>query len=383
MSKNFLELQRKNEAKLSKFLEFFESALCKRCWADSHNSHCRPCHNHGGILELMGEMKIDKNQFSDWVKEKSHGFLHGFMTLYFAYCLCDDKDKLWDSCFFYNEHSPNYPRAKYGDKIIMSSIMHDFFKAIGQPEDHDKMLMKLSENLDPVIYNHANPLISEVNSPIIGADRLELMRFDDYKEWCDTDSLKSYVEKYGSIELLDHFFSHIRPVIEKMFLDRDDVWITHILEVNLCPMEKIQDNKGVDFYPISHWKAEDEGYSNIEVEDKEKYFSVNMGKLNSYKCLMHKPPIDGPIGIISLNALQRNNCDLRPAPPSTCGRDHPFVFANEKIPIKEWSYLYTTEQHLLLFDWNTNFHILSKELYMKIYSLSESFLTKLIALGVR
>lgn len=381
---NFNQFQIINEQKLLKFIEFFESAICKRCWAATYNCHGRPYHNHGGILEIIHEFKLERTNFNKWVHEQSHGFLHGFMTLYFAYCLHPNKDELWNSCFFYNEKKSNYPRVKQGDQFVVSAIMHDFIKTVEENHNcHDKKLRDISENFDPVVYSHSTPSQSDIAHPIIGADRLELMRFSDYSEWCDMKLLMPYIKNYGSINLIAHFFRHIRPVIQKMFLHRNDIWISHILEVTWQPIVNIKDNKGTRFYPKSHWKAEDPAYSENYVKDLEKYFSVNMGTLSHPTCLTHAKPHHGPIGLISLSSLKENSCELKPAPPSTCGRDHPFVLENKMLPISQWSYLYTEESQLSQFDHNDDFHVISKDLYFKLYHVTENFLIKLLALGVK
>ena len=126
--KKFKKLQIENEKKIQEFIEFFESSLCKRCWAENYKEICRPYHNHGGVLEFIHILPLQKEKTIKWISELSHGFLHGFIVLYIAYCLSKEKDELWSSLFYYNERQANYPRLKMGEKFVMSCLMHDYFK---------------------------------------------------------------------------------------------------------------------------------------------------------------------------------------------------------------------------------------------------------------
>lgn len=383
MHENFKKLQAQNESKLNEFLEFFELALCKRCWAESYREVCAPYHHHGGLLELINSISLDRSEFTSWLFEPYHGFTHGFVVLFLAYCLClsEQKDELLGSLFFYNERRALPPRIKSGEVFFMSCIIHDYLKVCGK-KDHDSKLFDLIDTLDPVVYTHSNPSEKDQSNPIIGADRIELMRFDDHAEWCDQSVLDPYIEIYGGIDLIAHFYKHIRPVIAKMFASREDVWISHLLEVNWQPIEKIKDNKGVDYYPKSHWRAKDVAYSDNLVDNIDSYFSVNMARLSDTQCLMHGTPNHGPMGLISLGELKSCGCELKSAPRTTCGRDHPFVLENKRIPISKWSFLYTKTSQLDQFD-ELNFHVLEKSLFERIYRVTESFITKMLALGIK
>ena len=67
-----------------------------------------------------------------------------------------------------------------------STILHDFLKSNGyQQELHDKELIHFFDKLVPETYQHSNSSDKYKNNLLIKADRIELRRYDDYKEWVD------------------------------------------------------------------------------------------------------------------------------------------------------------------------------------------------------
>lgn len=375
LNMTFEELQAENERKLFEFLEFFELSLCKRCWAANYNQNCRPYHHHGGVFEFIDNLNLEEECVKRWIADEEHGFLHGFMVLYFAFCLDDHKDDLWDSLFQYNERKLNLPRIKLGEKFIMTCLFHDLQKVNGY-DDHDAKLRNLSPNFEEVAYTHSDP--SSSSHSLIGADRLELLRFKDSDEWCDKKVLKPHVEKYGGQDLVNHFFSHIRPVLAKMFMNRDDVWFSHIPEIE--KHETLDDN-----YPKYHWVAKDYAYKNFQVAEVENYFSVNVGTLRQNICLFQHSHFNlgFPIGIINKSCIKRNGNQIKAAPISTCGRDHPFVVETNKMSLENWIFLHTETCQMNKFNNKNNLHILDKKLFEKIFILSEDLIIKLMAFGVK
>lgn len=113
-------------------------------------------------------MVLAINQFDCWKKEEQHGLIHGYMTTFIA--------------------SVYYPRIN--EKTILSCFLHDYIKCIFNIEPHDQLLRNFFPNLDEDTYSHAtkpNP-----NHPLIVADRVELMRFDNYELWLNKDMINSY-----------------------------------------------------------------------------------------------------------------------------------------------------------------------------------------------
>lgn len=372
---SFLELQKENESKLRNFLEFFELSLCKRCWAATYNDFSRPYHTHGGLLEILNGIEVDAGDIEKWTMELEHGFLHSFMVLYFAYCLYPKKDVLWDSVFQFNMRRPSSPRISEGDRLVASCLMHDFMRMVGDGDRHDERLRYLSEHLLDVTYRHSNPLERDEISPLIGADRIELMRYEDHREWCDFDLLSPYVDAYGGRPLLDHFFEHIRPAFVRMFEGRREVWISHVLETNAA----LYDNKGVGYFPKSHWRAADNGYGRFEDAETGRYMSVNLGKLPCSGCLKHTSK-DRTRGLLKLSDLKCHGAELRCAPPSTAGRDHPFLFYDKPIDLRCWTFVCPDIQQTNLFD-TDEFVGVSEDIFNTVFRLSEDFLTKFIALS--
>ena len=377
----FSELQQANEGKLWEFCDFLEMAFCKRCWLDSHKTGNRPYHTHGGVLELLAELDVTDDEIDRWIADLEHGFLHGFLVLYFAYQLHPSKNELWDSVFCYNEQKKRPERITHGDRLVISCLLHDFMRIRGS-EPHDQSLTSLSGSLDPVTYTHSDPPATDIDHPLIGADRLELLRYPDSNEWCDPNVLRPYIQSYGEKQI-NHFFRHIRPVLMKMIAGREDIWISHVLEINWMPMEPIRDNKGVDFYPKSHWMPSDPAYAEALSPEATKYISVNFGKLPSTNCLAHTSVKDASRGMITLANLRKNGCELRAAPASITGRDHPFLVENAKIPTNEWMFLYININYMDMFDINDNLHCLNESLFNRIFHLVGEFLVKMRALSVK
>ena len=397
----FKTLQDENEKKLTQFVEFFEYACYKLSWIlnspkrqrlDSNN------HTHGGVVNLLNRLKLPKSIWEKWILEPEHGFMHGFCTLYFAYHLHPNKQALWDDLAWYerkvDRHKPRFTKA---DNLIVSCLIHDVMRLV-YSENHDIKLMELSPLLLPEVYTHSNP---EKDSLLVLSDRIELMRYQDYKIWVDESKLTKQIELYGGFDLINHFFKHIRPVLENMFVNRYDIWFSHALEIQDFPIWKAMDNGkpdannfGVPYYPKFHWVPLDPGFTAYMKPEYKKYFSVHSGRLPFINCLSHTHRYYGVQGIISLNTIKKYGCEISCAPPSTAGRDHVFIVENNKLPTKEWSFLYDNkndthetvkptyvkESHLDQIE-ESDLTTMKASLFNDIYRVSELFVTNLLCLS--
>lgn len=344
----FKTLQKLNEQKLAQFIEFFEFACYKLSWILNYNKN--PVggdnHTHGGIVELLSKIKIKKQACEKWISEVEHGFFHGFCTLYIAYCLHPDKDKLWKDLKWYERHiDRGLPRFNDADNLIVSCLLHDIMRFVyDDPVDHDKKIVELTNLLLPETYFHSN---SPSESLLVNADRIELMRYPEYQSWVDLSKIEKSVETYGGWELITHFYEHIRPVMQKLFIGRTDIWFSHALEVLEHPIwqsvtdrPNVLNNLGVSYYPKFHWTPLDLGYKEHMKTEYEKYFSVHSGRLPVSNCIAHTKGFYRAQAIIPLQTVKKYNCEIACAPPSTAGRDHLFIVQNQKLPTKEWCFLY-------------------------------------------
>lgn len=348
----FIMLQKANERKLERFIEFFEYAIYKFSWILNYNKN--PIggnnHTHGGVIDLLSKIKIPRQACEDWVIEAEHGFLHSFCVLYMAYCLHKNKKWLWNNLHWYERKiDRKLPRYTYADNLIVSCLLHDIMRYVynGDHKNHDEKLINITDLLLPETYTHSNP---KKDSLLVQADRLELLRFETHIDWLDWSMINQSIETYGGIDLIRHFYEHIRPVIHKMFIGRKDIWFSHALEVQDHPIwngaekkyrqQNVKNNLGVSYYPKHHWIPLDEGYKSHMKPEYEKYFSVHSGKLPISNCIGHTRGYYRSHGVINLQTIKKYKCDISCAPPSTGGRDHMFIVQNQKLPTREWCFLY-------------------------------------------
>lgn len=400
--KKFKKLQKANEEKMAQFLEFFEYACYKLSWILNSPKRQRldgNNHTHGGVVDFLSRIKLPKSICEKWILEPEHGFIHGFCTLYFAYQLHPNKKKLWDDLVWYEKKvDRGRPRFTETDNLVVSCLLHDIMRLIYN-EDHDAKLTEISPLFLPETYTHSNP---KEESLLVWGDRLELMRFADHESWLDFSKINNQIELYGGLDLIKHFFQHIRPVLEKMFVDRYDIWFSHALEGPDFPVwssmgykESDMNNLGVSYYPKFHWIPLDSGYKEHMRPEFEKYFSVHSGRLPFTNCLSHKKVYYGVQGIISLNTIKKYGCEISCAPPSTAGRDHVFIVENQKLPTKEWSFLYENENdthekkvnptYSNQFDQieKSDLNSIKSSLFNDIYRVSELFITHLLCLSAK
>jgi hypothetical protein len=162
---------------------------------------------------LTAEEKINLNLFFN---DPKHGFFHGLMTSFCSYLLLGSE----------GFHKSN----------LSSCLMHDFVKSTHgeNATDHDKKLKKYFPNLLPETYEHKNP--PNENSNLILADRLELMRYSDYKDWVD-DRLDSAYNRLSPQykRIIKLFYKNVRPALENFYVNKDSIWIRHGAELFNAP----------------------------------------------------------------------------------------------------------------------------------------------------
>lgn len=385
----FIASQSIIEKQLECFIDFIELLCCKRCWRLT-NKIAKPYHHHGGILQALSNMRMSEDEYNAWFTDIEHGFCHGLMVAFLMF-LMSDKSSLYrevnfdvESAYKNNEYS-KYPAV---ETRFLSGLFHDFQKSIGKPENHDAQLKTKFSGFEDVTYRHSNPQEEDLTHPLIRADRIELMRYQDFAEWCDLGMLDyKTISKFR----LRHFYVHVRPVIEKVIRDMHDVWISHVIEERL--------DKTSIVYPDKHWIVHDKPSSVLPdinpmptIPNMDWYFSVNIGKLPVTRCHHHaiqtivqKPNhIKCISGFISLRRLLELGGDVCCAPPSSWGRDHPFVSKKgQLLPISEWLYVYNRIIDISEINHKEIRGIVSNALMNKMYIVLEDLLCRIKAISVR
>ena len=329
-SPDFFDLQKEAEDNLSSFLCYMSLLNCKRCWRRRWHlknkvnwtaKYNRPWHHHGGLLHLLSNAKnITEEDVNLWSNDLGHGFLHGFVTAFWAFLFEDRDNLIQDSVrgfFKGREKAENYlSREMYPEKLIIACLFHDYLKCKGIDKEHDIKLKNYFDYLDERTYTHSTPVDNSFS--LIQGDRIELLRFGDCS-WIDFSKLEL---KFG---FTNHFYKHIRPIIERVIRFKEDIWLSHVVESK-------EGNRS--FYPSAHWIPIEPGlekYSNLESDR----FSIHCGRLPFTECLDHtatRPRWPGIVGLINKKML--GDRKIISAPLSCWGRDHPFIETYQNpIPI--------------------------------------------------
>ena len=384
---HFFDLQIFNENKLKSFLDFTNRLVCNSCYTDLYPAH-NP-HNRGAIQYLLSlPPKIEKQAFEKWKADVDHGFLHGLIVAYFTFCFTDESEI--KDIFIPPIHiRKNYKQKEFGfERMFYSCLFHDFYKSVYESEPHDKFLIQYFPQCQEETYNHANPI---KESPIVISDRLELARYKDHKKWCDMSKLENGMKTYG-VKEFNHFYRHIRPLLEDVILFQNDVWVSHTAESkhNTYPPTQAT-HRNLKFYPEEHWIPMNLGElhepANPTDPDLEKYLSVYIGKLPLRSCHLHHIDfkkifeLDSLIGMISKSKITKLGNEIVAPPNTTWGRDHPFLKQNNKILIEDWIFLYQEEKDLNLLRTGSA-KILSSEIFNLFWDVTQKLLCKIEALKV-
>ena len=315
--------------------------------------------------------------FEKWVNDTEHGFLHGFLVSFFCYTMFEKKTELHKkisvdgSIFSINKKTAilkSYNEKNIEtEKLFYSCFFHDYVKVCYGIEPHDNLLRNYFSNCLEETYSHKYP---EKETNLIQGDRTELLRYKDYKNWCDFSKIKIFRKD------IFHFYKHIRPALEMIIRYRNDPWISHVSET---------EEKHIKNYPENRWIAIDPHME--KVNEYEKYFSVNTGYLPIDKCHEHTIKSKANLkeltltGIIPKSLILKFKNEITYAPNSTWGRDHPFVKENNKIPIEEWIFLYQKIDDLKSIN-TTNIKTLNIETLNMFWDIKEKILCKIETMKV-
>jgi hypothetical protein len=185
----------------------------------NHNKLIHSPHHSGQINEIIAEgEKVSQEDIQKWACDLEHGLSHSFVVAFLAFWM-KYPEGIPDSAFESAAHL-------HSDdvKLMCSCLFHDFYKVVDGEEDHDKNLKKYFKSLTPQTYTHSYP--TDNKDLLVASDRLDLMRYPDYKTWCNLKVIDHYLFDPNLV----HFYQYTRPALEKLFKGRDDVWIMHGVE---------------------------------------------------------------------------------------------------------------------------------------------------------
>lgn len=285
------------EAKLNRALDSLLSFMCSRpCCYDSADS-LSP-HSYVNLNRFMwsGE-KFSEEAIKDFEEDTEHGIFHGVMTFLMA-TLIDDTliERIEDGVkkcnenvlrekhgggFSKNFHEERFDMAQkcYEDalanlKIVPSCLFHDAYKCIFDSENHDAELRKYFTLLEEATYCHSLPPKKYRDSLLVRADRVELFRYKNHKEWARERVIFNGLSK-SKINKIKLFYNKVRPALEKAYRRRKERWIRHGVEGDILNYEF------KDGYPssiIGFWGTKNG--SQVVLGSKEegrKYWSVEIG----------------------------------------------------------------------------------------------------------
>jgi len=312
----FIKLQKENEKRLSYFLDFLELGCCKYCALGGKNGEgCGRFHSNGGFMPVLLECEgITQNELDVWFNDLEHGILHGLIVGMFSTYFCKSNRRAMLDEMFRGPDS-NYSNLKFEtSRFLLGCLFHDFLRSSGK-EPHDRLLKKLFPRFDNITYRHSTPLSEDESKPLILADRLELLRYEN-RDWLDPAKISKSLELYGPAET-EHFYKFIRPLISKVIKYWNDTWFAHTPEYTI---EEVQ--MGGPNFPMKH-KSPDG-------------FAVNIGGLSRH-CFNHYL-VGYPFKGLIPSSLVKSNGGKLDAGASVGGRDHPYI--NGDISLDNWIFIY-------------------------------------------
>ena len=308
-------------AKLKQELTEEQYKLFKKTRWGHHNSEIN---NY-----LAAEKKININLF---LNDPKHGFFHGLMTSFCSYLLLGSEG--------------------FCKSNLSSCLMHDFVKSTQGENaiDHDKKLKKFFPILLPETYEHKNQ--PNENSNLILADRLELMRYPDYKDWAD-DRLALAIDKLPTQykKIIKLFYKNARPALENFYVNKDSIWIRHGVELFDAPSNyDYIDEKSAYPFQGSHecctWHRGVKVPCYAIENDSFPFAQCNMNRNRFYEslgfCSSHNPRyswsrLKGYVTSEHFHSVNDKRGQWGLIVDSDI-RDH--LYAHSNIKLKDWTFIY-------------------------------------------
>lgn len=308
---------------MEQFLELFISFLCAKCGTVFYPHKELYFHNMGRINRLLTpRQKIPDKYFENYFNDVEHGFFHGICSCYIAYLLKD---------------------GDVDEQEMASILLHDFLKCNGFTQDsHDTDLFLYYDKLMSETYTHSNPL--DQGNILVKSDRIELTRYDDYKEWVDN---RYYDICKTENKHIDEFYNNIRPSLLYFYKNRNSVF--------LCSYDNTVE---VDRVPF--------GYENFDVIEQHGFCS-NHGLGFSHNIIKKFISINDFSGIVDVSDF----------------RSEKLIITSESNSDK-WYFLYQgineTHKHIEELKSN-NENIISQQLVKKFFTLVRMLQDRLIVMN--
>ena len=267
------------EKSFSDFIDYLSSLVCpQKCHTQFSGDVCNyrtkwKNHNKGALVRILADgPRIDSQSVLKWSKDVEHGLFHGVMTAFIA-MMFKHPDGIPEHIFEEQTSSKINTAITADERIVVTCLVHDFVKSSFEKEPHDFLLKDYFYNLSDIVYSHSSP--KDINELIV-ADRWELLRYPNWKDWVDFDMLNHFSHKTTS--MLIAFYSHLRPALEKMIFYKDDVWFRHSPERMWVNDSFPNLNSHSNYPPKGFWPAR---------QDNEDYFAVEIGTMPPKACLIH------------------------------------------------------------------------------------------------
>ena len=304
------------------FLHKYISFFCGRCEGIGH---------HKGIINqyLKPICKYKPDMLRNYFNDVEHGFFHGIMASFI--------------CYLINEDGKLVKKTESLEKIFLSATLHDFLKANGvEQKEHDKQLKNFFKNLCQETYVHSDPPSKFFKTHLIIADRLELRRYPDYKEWVDDRFYNLYKQvKPNTKHYLDAFYNTMRPALLELYTHRNSPFLRHGTEVAQEKIETTFPPSNTTYYnaknlknayPIEIDMVPFCSYVNDAITSTNKWFNDNQ---NGY-CSNHDGLSQWNLvkGFISINQFMTRGGKII----DSFNRDH--LYATSAIPTSEWTFIY-------------------------------------------
>jgi len=300
------------EVAISLLSHFLDSIGC--ILEDKLDGKKNRCHNAGIVHDILIENResrselISSNKLESWLDDIDHGFFHGMMTACMSH--------LYTSSYKLPRESKIEDREYI--ELLLTCILHDFYK---EYENHDSSLVRVYSKLCSITYSHSNPSESNSTHPLIVSDRIELMRFDDYKEFVDFSKFKPLLNREQD-EIVESFYKYIRPKLKLLWIHRNKPWLRHHME---------EESKW-EFDKVSHYPQTSCGQSGKWGGVESGVYCVHTGSLSMLLdgCFRHV------MGILPLSFLSSNANNKQP-------REHPSIEATNLNRVEDWVFIHNSQ----------------------------------------
>lgn len=315
----------------------------------------QPPHTNNDLIKtLVPNSRLTKPNLVKWRLDPDHGVLHGLITAYFAVKLASE----WKI--------PQLRENVDLQRLIASCLVHDYAKVANGIEPHDQELRKYFSLLLPETYNHSDP---PGRSPLIQADRTELLRYDD-RSWIKLDKVLENVPHETAHFEVWAFYKFIRPALARLFQGRRETWLRHGAEETdwrtRWPYESMV-TRSKEVWPNFYYP-----WPNFP-----DYWAVEVGELTAAFNKTGLVDYYFPAGLMTIEEYRAS--EEKASIISASGREHEIAYG--KIALRKWifvlqdnqlikdRYLVTDSGGFVTFPIFTIMIDVADALYAKLYSI--------------